>query len=71
MLDLSAAAAELRVTGMLGGAAKDLLRERVGVVLFVLGLAVLLIGTCCTWYFPDLRRISALGSGDRWKRLPP
>jgi hypothetical protein len=44
MLDLSAAAAELALTGMLGVLLRDLPRERVVVVLFVLGLAVLLIG---------------------------
>ena len=45
MLDLSATAAELALTGMLGVLLlRDLPRERVVVVLFVLGLAVLLIG---------------------------
>ena len=45
MLDLSAAAAELALTSMLGVLLlSDLPRERVVVVLFVLGLAVLLIG---------------------------
>ena len=45
MLDLSATAAELALTGTLGALLlRDLPRERVVVVLFVLGLAVLFIG---------------------------
>ena len=45
MLDLSATAAELALTGMLGALLlRGLPRERVVVVLFVLGLAVLFIG---------------------------